>query len=143
MAMTMTGTKEADETPADDITQSQDEMEDPDWETIARHEPAATDVPLFLAARDKRYAAEARFAAALDDAHANLKLVCDEILGVAADVYHDRREKLDAMETEIQQHFVENEERHSVMSKKLEEFAEKAQAQFQELMMRLANGKAS
>ena len=126
-----------------EIPQSQDEMEDPDWETISRHEPAASDAPLFLAARDKRYATEARFAAALDDAHEHLKLVCDEILGVAADVYNNRREKLDAMETEIKQDFVENEEKHSQMSKKLEEFARKAQAQFQELAMRLANGKGS
>jgi len=126
-----------------EIPQSQEEMEDPDWEIISRHEPAASDAPLFLAARDKRYATEARFAAALDDAHEHLKLVCDEILGVAADVYNNRREKLDAMETEIKQDFVENEEKHSLMSKKLEEFARKAQAQFQELAMRLANGKGS
>lgn len=126
-----------------DIQQSQDETEEPDWDTITRYEPAATDAPLFLAAREKRYAAETRFAAALDDAHANLKLVCEEILIVAANVYHDRKEKLDAMETEIKQDFIDNEERHSAMSKKLEEFAQKAQAQFQELMKRLANDQTS
>lgn len=129
-----------------EIPQSQEELEetdtdaDPNWDALTHHEPATTDVPLFLAARDKRYTAEARFAAALDDAHAHLKLVCDEILGVAADVYNVRREKLDAMETEIKASFVENEERHTAMSRKLQDFAQKANEQFQELMMRLANG---
>lgn len=131
-----------------EIPQSQEELEetdadtdaDPNWDALTHHEPATTDVPLFLAARDRRYAAEARFAAALDDAHAHLKLVCDEILGVAADVYNVRREKLDAMETEIKASFVENEERHATMSRKLQDFAQKANEQFQELMMRLANG---
>jgi len=116
--------------------------DDPDWDTIAQNEPASRDVPLFLAARDKRYAADARFCEALDEAHVNLKQCCDDLLTIAADIINARREKLDAMETQIKQDFVDNEVARSNMSKKLQEFAAQAQAQFQELMMRLANANA-
>ena len=120
-----------------------EEEPEPDWETIAQNEPAKSDVPMFLAARDKRYAADARFATALDMAHANLKQCCDDLLNIAADVINAKQEKLDAMETQIKQDFVDNEISRSNMSKKLQEFAAQAQAQFQELMMRLANGNTS
>ena len=43
---------------------------------------------------------------------------------------------------QIKQDFVENEAARSNMSKKRQDFAARAQAQFQELMMRLANGNA-
>lgn len=112
---------------------------EPDWETIARTEPAKTDVPLFLSARDRRFAGEARFGEALDMANTNLKMCCDDLLNIAADVINDRQERLYALETQIKHDFVENEDSRANMSKKLAEFAAQAQKQFEELMNRLAN----
>ena len=53
----------------------ENEDDEPDWDTIAEHEPTRNDVPRFLTARDRRDKAEARFAAALDDAHARLRIL--------------------------------------------------------------------
>lgn len=124
----------------DDLNSEDDPEPEPDWETIAKNEPAKNDVPRFLAARDKRNSADERFAAALDDAHDNLKQCCDDLLNIAAVIINAKQEKMNAMETQIKHDFIENEVARSNMSKKLQEFAAQAQAQFQELMMRLANG---
>ncbi len=114
-----------------------DEEDEPDWATIAEHEPAKSDVPLFLDARDRREAAQARFAAALDEADAKLKQCRDDLLKTAADLYNVQREKLDSMEVQIKQDFVDNEIARSQMQIKLEESASAAQAQFAQLMMRV------
>ena len=114
-----------------------EEEEEPDWATIAEHEPAKSDVPLFLDARDRREAAQSRFASALDEAHANLKQCSDALLKTAADLYNVQREKLDSMEVQIKQDFVDNEVARSQMQSKLEESATAAQAQFSQLMMRV------
>ena len=114
-----------------------EEEEEPDWAMIAGHEPAKSDVPLFLDARDRREAAEARFASALDEAHASLKQCSDALLKTAADLYNVQREKLDAMEVQIKHDFVDNEIARSQMQTKLEESASAAQAQFTQLMMRV------
>lgn len=113
------------------------EEEEPDWASIAEHEPAKRDVPLFLDARERREAAEARFASALDEAHAILKLCNDALLKTAADLYNVQREKLDSMEVQIKHDFVENEVARSQMQSKLEESATAAQAEFAQLMMRV------
>ena len=92
---------------------------------------------MFVDARDRREAAETRFAAALDEAHASLKQCSDDLLETAAELYNVQREKLDAMEVQIKQDFVDNEIARSQMQKKLEESASAAQAQFAQLMMRV------
>ncbi len=114
-----------------------EEEEEPDWAKIAEHEPAKSDVPLFLDARDRREAAEARFASALDEAHASLKQCSDALLKTAADLYNVQRENLDSMEVQIRHDFVDNELARSQMQTKLEESASAAQAQFAQLMMRV------
>ena len=114
-----------------------EEDDEPDWATIAEHEPAKTDVPLFIDARYRREVAEARFASALDVAHASLKQCSDDLLETAADLYNVQREKLDAMEVQLKQDFGENELARSQMQTRLEESATAAQAQFQQLMMRV------
>lgn len=121
---------------------SQDDMDDdPEWDSIAQNGPAREDVPLFLAARERRIEAEQRFERSLDVAHSNLKDLIDGLVDVAANVINDRRMRLDSLEAEIKQEFVENENARADMSKKLEEFAASAQAQFQQLMNRLANAR--
>lgn len=120
----------------EEVVEDEDD-EEPDWVTIAQHEPAKSDVPLFIGAKDRREAAEARFASALDEAHANLKQCSDDLLKTAADLYNVQREKLDAMEVQIKQDFVDNELARSQMQTKLEESASAAQAQFAQLMMRV------
>lgn len=113
------------------------EEEEPDWDTIAQHEPANNDVPIFLTARDRREEAEARFGAALDEAHATFKQCCDDFLKIAANLFHDQKEKLLAMEDQIKQDFVENEASRSQMQKNLEQSASAAQEQFAQLMRRV------
>ena len=92
---------------------------------------------MFIDSRDRREAAETRFASALDEAHASLKQCSDELLKTAADLYNVQREKLDVMEVQIKQDFVDNELARSQMQIKLEESASAAQAQFAQLMMRV------
>ena len=126
------------------LLHSQDDIDqDPNWDVIAQNGPAANDVPLFLSARERRQEAEMRFERALDEAHGNLKDLVDAVCSVAANVINEKRMKLNAMEAEIKHEFQENEDERANMSKKLEEFAANAQAQFQELMNRLANANGS
>ena len=94
-------------------------------------------MPIFIDARDRREAAEARFAAALDEAHASLKQCSDDLLKTAADLCNVQREQLDTMEIQIKRDFVDNELARSQMQTKLEESATAAQAQFAQLMMRV------
>jgi hypothetical protein len=128
----------SNEVSNEEVEEEEDEEdEEPDWATIAEHEPAKADVPIFMDARDRREVAEARFASALDEAHASLKQCSDDLLETAADLYNVQREKLDAMEAQLKQDFVENELARSQMQIKLEESASAAQAQFAQLMMRV------
>lgn len=111
--------------------------EDPNWEEIVQHEPAKSDVPIFLEARYRREAAEQRFAEALDEAHASLKHCSDTILKIAADIFNSQKDKMVAMEHQIKQDFVDNEHARSEMQKKLEQSAFAAQEEFSKLMMRV------
>jgi len=112
--------------------------DEPDWESISQHEPARNDVPVFLAARERREAADERFAAALDNCHAALKQFIDDILKAAADIYNIEREKLDALEAGLKHDFVHNEEARATMQKNLEESATVAQGLFAQLLMRVS-----
>lgn len=125
--------------PPPDSLQQDDQEDDPDWDVIARTNPGREYVPIFLAARDRRNEAEARFEMALDVAHSNLKDLIDSLCGVAADVINGRRLRLDELEVDIKHDFVDNETKRDHMSKKLVQFAANAQAQFNELMNRLVN----
>ena len=122
-----------------DIPNHEDE-EEPDWDEIASHEPAKTDVPIFLAARDRRSAADERFAIALDECHASLKQSIDILLGVAAEIHNVQSEKLDNLEMQLKQDFSDNDEARRNMQKKLEESASLAQGLFSQLLMRLSQG---
>lgn len=120
---------------------TQDEEEEPDWDEIVQHEPAKTDVPMFVAARDRRNAADERFAVALDECHANLKQSIDALLSVAAGTHNAQSEKLDTLEIELKQDFIFNDDARKNMQKKLEESASLAQGLFKQLLMRLSQTK--
>lgn len=127
------------ETQADDDDDDEEEEEDePDWENIIQHEPAKTDVPIFLSARELRDQADIRFAQALDECDLSLKHLVDEILGVAADLYNAQRSELELMEENLRQSFVENEEKREIMHQKLEQSANAAQGLFAQLLMRVS-----
>lgn len=124
---------------ADDEEEEEEEEEDePDWEKIIQHEPAKTDVPIFLSARELRDQADIRFAQALDECDLSLKHLIDEILGVAADLYNAQRSELELMEENLRQSFVENEEKREIMHQKLEQSATAAQGLFAQLLMRVS-----
>ena len=120
----------------DNDQSSQDE--DPDWEVISLHEPAKSDVPIFLSARNSRNDAHLRFGAALDECHASLKNSMDELLSTAASIHHVQSEKLDALEMEIKHLLVENEDRRATMQQKLQESATAAHGLFTELLMKVS-----
>ena len=129
--------QEEQEEPIEEEEEAEDE-EEPDWEQISQHEPAQTDVPIFLSARDRRDAAFSRFGAALDECHANLKNSVDELLSTAASIHHVQSEKLDELEMEIKQHFIGNEEKRAAMHQRLQESATAAQGLFSQLLQRVS-----
>lgn len=113
--------------------------EEPDWDKLSQHEPAKTDVATFLQARATQDAADERFAAFLDDCHASFKQCLDDLLQTAADVHTLHRERLDALEGEIRQTVVWNEEMRSRMHQKLEEGATAAQGLFSKLLQQIGS----
>jgi len=122
----------------EDVQEEEEQEEEPDWESIAQHEPAQTDVPVFLSARDHRDAADERFAAMLDECHKALHQAVDDLLNTAADIHNVQREKLDALELQLKTDFVCNEEARATMQRRLEESATAAQGLFAKLLMRVS-----
>ena len=120
-------------------TEDVEEVQEPDWDSIAQHEPGCRDVPLFLNARERRDMAERQFASALDEAHKNLKECCDDLLNAAAAVFNEQKNKSDAMEFQIKQDFVANEESRANMEKRIEKSASAAAAKFSQLASMLKN----
>ena len=57
---------------------------DPDWDAIMKHEPAKTEVPVFLAARGRREASCARFAAAIEEFKADVDGYAQELTQTVA-----------------------------------------------------------
>ena len=120
-----------------EIDDEDDEGNDPDWDMIAKHQPATEDVPIFLQARDIRLAAEEQFAASLDEVDSKLSKFSDEILTVAADVFNTVSKNMIVLEDQLKHGFIENEKARSLMQTKLEQSASAAQEQFTKLMMRV------
>ena len=111
--------------------------EDPEWDELIKHEPAKTDVPIFLAARDRRDQSDERFAAMLDEFHASYKASTDALLQFAADIYDMHREKLDFMEGNVKQSMVWNNETRARMEQTVAELATTSQGAIAGLLMRL------
>ena len=59
-------------------------------------------------------------------------------MSAAAKIYNIQREKLEALESELKQHFVDNEEARATMQRRLEESANAAQGLFAQLLERVS-----
>jgi len=112
-------------------------VQEPDWAAIAAHPPSSEDVPLFLAARDRRIAAETAFSAALDEVHDRLNIHVQELLAAAAEVYNVHKQRFDEMEEHIISSMTHNDRARREMEVKLNESAERAHSMFQKLLMRV------
>mmetsp|Transcript_22975 Transcript_22975/g.52614 ORF Transcript_22975/g.52614 Transcript_22975/m.52614 type:complete len:178 (-) Transcript_22975:212-745(-) len=115
-------------------------LAEPDWEEVAKHPPASSDVPRFLSARERRAAAEATFSAALDELHERYTLQVNQMLTAAAEVYNAQKQHLDEMEESILMSMTENDKARREMEVKLNESAARAQSLFQSLLMRVTSG---
>lgn len=110
---------------------------DPDWDTIALHEPARTDVPLFLNSRDRRDAVDVTFGQALDDLHATLTGFVRNVLDASAEVHESVSIKLNKMEDDLKTSFNSNEKARDSMEIKLQKSARAAQDLFDALLQKL------
>ena len=116
------------------------EQTDPDWHSIVLHEPARTDVPIFLNARDRRDAADLRYGQALDELHETLNASVKGILDAIADIHETTSIKLNQMEDELKNNFEMNEKSRALMAQKLQESAAAAQGLFTNLLMKVEQG---
>jgi hypothetical protein len=113
---------------------------EPDWDKICEREPARTDVPIFLAAREKKEEADLRLAAHLDDAQATLQKCITELLETVVEVHTKCSETMEAMEDEFKQTVVWNDEMRTKMETRLQEGAMAAQGLFAQLLTKITQG---
>lgn len=115
-----------------------DEDQDPDWNSIMKHEPARSDVPVFLNARDKFDAAKEKFSNSLDHYNASLAECTKGLIEVPVNIYTQEDEKVRAMEENLKQGFIRNAEKRESIEVNLRKSAEAAQGLFANLMMRMS-----
>lgn len=111
--------------------------EEPDWDAITKHDPARTEVPIFLAAKSRREAACARFSSAIEEFQASVEGYVQDITQTVADLYNSRTMKLDEYEQVLKHDYVANDKMRAKMQSSLEESATAAHAMFEELMKRV------
>lgn len=112
--------------------------EEPDWDNITQHDPARSEVPVFLAMRERREEANNRFAMALDELHESVSHSMEELLQTVSTLLQTRSEKLFDYEQNLKQDYVYNEKMRASMQLKLEESARAAQGYFANLLLRIA-----
>lgn len=122
------GINEVDQ-PADD---------EPNWERILQHDPARTEVPIFLAGRSRRDETNDRLGAGLDLLHNSVAANMKGLGEVVKTLLNDRAEKLYEYEVILKNDYVYNEKSRASMHAKLEESAKMAQGLFANLLMRVA-----
>lgn len=110
---------------------------EPDWGRIMQHEPATTEVPIFLAGRERREAACTRFQNAIETYHAVMDGYAQELTQTVADLYNDRMLKLNDHEQILKQEFVFNDETRGKMLHNLQERSATIQNLFQELIIKV------
>ena len=111
--------------------------DEPDWDNITQHEPAKTEVPKFLTARDRRAACDARFSNAIEEYQNAVDCYYKELMQTVADMYNSRSMKMDEYEQQLKQDYVSNDEMRADMQSKLEESATAAHNMFEALMRRV------
>lgn len=116
-----------------------EEMSDqePDWDSIVLHEPAKTEVPIYLEARNRREAASARFDTAIQDFQHYTEECLQDLTQAMVDMYNERSAKLDEYECMLKQEYVHNDEVRTKMQTQIEESANAASQMFETLMSRV------
>jgi hypothetical protein len=118
------------------------EDEEPNWGKMIQHEPAQTEVPVFLAGRERREAACTRFQSAIEDYHSVMEGYTQQLTQTVADLYNSRMLKLNEHEQILKQEYAFNDDARRKMLHKLQESSAAIQTMFQEMIMRvmLPNG---
>ena len=132
---------QANDAADDDKGNNDDEQpayDEPYWNEIMQHEPARTEVPTFLTARNRRDRANERFAAGLDNVHESVLQSLDGLNEVLTVLLNDRAEKLYEHELNLKNDYVYNEKMRASMQAKLKESARAAQGLFANLLLRVA-----
>lgn len=117
--------------------------EEPDWDAITRHEPAKTDVPIYLEARNRREGATARFETAIQDFQQSVEDCLQDLTQAMVDMYNEHSAKLDEYECMLKQEYVHNDEVRSKMKANIEESANAASKMFEQLMDRVMQQETS
>jgi len=134
------GTENGTTTDANNNHNSGEDVdEDPDWNAIMKHEPARSDVPVFLHSRDKFDAAKEKFSNSLENYNASLDECTKGLINVPIDVYTHEDEKVRIMEENLKQGFIRNAEKRESIEENLRKSAEAAQGLFANLMMRMSS----
>ncbi|KAL7438216.1 hypothetical protein ACHAXH_004486 [Discostella pseudostelligera] len=110
---------------------------EPDWNAIMMHEPARSEVPTFLDARNRREAACSRFESAIEGFQASVADYAQELTQAMADVYNSRTTRLDEYEQILKHDYIANDEMRTKMRSEIEESATAANDMFEELMKRV------
>eukprot|EP00804_Cyclotella_cryptica_P027432 CCRYP_008839-RA/>CCRYP_008839-RA protein AED:0.21 eAED:0.21 QI:0/-1/0/1/-1/1/1/0/368 len=111
--------------------------EEPDWDAITKHEPAKTEVPIYLEARNRREVAGGRFDAAIQDFQQSTENFLQDLTQTMVDMYNERSAKLDEYESILKQEYVNNDEVRSRMQANIQESAAVASQMFETLMNRV------
>ncbi len=133
-------TNTAHDATVDDVCSNDDEQpfdDEPEWNEIMQHEPARTEVPTFLAAKNRREGANARFASSLDSLHESVVHSSDELVEVVTVLLNDRADTLYEYEVNLKNDYVYNEKTRASMQTKLKESSRVAQGLFANLLMRV------
>ena len=127
-------TNKADDTQPD----AEEEEPDPNWETIMQHEPARTEVPIFLSGRGRKEAASDSYSTALDALHDSVNKSAESLVEIVVTLLHSRAQKLVDIEGALTHDYVQNDKRREMMEKKLEENARAAQRMLANLLKRVS-----
>lgn len=111
--------------------------EEPDWDAITKHEPAKSEVPVYLEARSKREVAIVRFETAIEAFQQAVEECLNDLTQTMVDMYNDRSVKLDEYECMLKQDFVNNDEVRSKMKANIEDSANVASKMFEQLLGRV------
>jgi hypothetical protein len=114
------------------------EEEEPNWNEIMQHDPARTEVPIFLAGRERKEAASDSYSTALDALHDSVNKSAEALVETVVTLLHDRAQKLVDFEEELTRDYVQNDKRRDLMEKRLEENARAAQGMFANLLKRVS-----
>jgi len=115
----------------------QGEHEEPDWSKLVQHEPAKTQVPIFLEAREKRDVAASRFESAIEEYQASLEGYVQELTQIVADLYNQRSVKLEEFESVLKHEYATNDKVRNDMHGSLVQSRRAADAMYLDLMQRV------